>query len=99
MLTTASSQHKQCPRWNLRPTTQKTSPYKQKDGDGNGSCVYQAILNSMQILPVTDIVQITHSQSGEKRKPHNAPTTQSRKKGKAPTNKAKKNIDITMDTS
>jgi hypothetical protein len=53
----------------------------------------------MQILPVTDIVQITHSQSGEKRKPHNAPTTRSRKKGKAPTNKAKNNIDITMDTS
>jgi hypothetical protein len=78
--------------------TTNNSKNKQKDADGNGSCIYQAILNSMQILPMTDIIQITHSQSGEKRKPHNAPTTWSRKKGKAPANKAKNNIDIMMDT-
>lgn len=39
----------------MRPSAQSTSAFKRKDGDENGSRIYQTILHSLQLLPVTDI--------------------------------------------
>ena len=35
------------------------SRYKPKEGEQNGVHIYQLILNSMQMLPITNILQIT----------------------------------------
>jgi hypothetical protein len=35
--------------------------FEYKDGDENGSYVYQAMLNTMQVLPVTDIFEISNT--------------------------------------
>ena len=43
----------------MRPNNNNNSRFQPRDGEQNGSRVYQLILNSMQILPVTDISKIT----------------------------------------
>jgi len=45
-------------RWTLRPSNNPTGNFKAKDGEQNGSRIYQLMLNSMQILPVADISHI-----------------------------------------
>lgn len=62
-------------RWNLRPNLRSDSSFKKKkEQDENGAHIYQLILNSMQLLPIADIQQITRnhgedSKVVEKRKP------------------------------
>jgi hypothetical protein len=58
-------------RWILRPVTRGNGNYRFKDGDENGTRVYQVILNSMQLLPVNDIFTIINAPINipEKRKP------------------------------
>ena len=59
-------------RWLLRPNNRTNSSYARKDGDENGTRIYQMILNSMQLLPFTDGYQIGDPGStGEKRKASN----------------------------
>ena len=50
-------------------TTRNNTSYSRKDGDENGARIYQLMLNSMQLLPITDIVQITEPNPVEKRGP------------------------------
>jgi hypothetical protein len=42
----------------MRPTNRSQSNFKPNDGKQNGTCTYQLILNSMQVLPVADISKI-----------------------------------------
>ena len=42
----------------MRPNNNNNSRFQPRDGEQNGSRIYQLILNSMQILPVTDISKI-----------------------------------------
>jgi hypothetical protein len=42
----------------LRPNNNNNTRFRPRDGEQNGSRVYQLILNSMQVLPVTDISKI-----------------------------------------
>jgi hypothetical protein len=42
----------------LRPSNNANGNFKAKDGEQNGSRIYQLMLNSMQILPVADISHI-----------------------------------------
>ena len=62
-----------CPqRWLLRPNNHNNSSYARKDGDENGTRIYQMMLNSMQLLPFTDGYHINDpSSTGEKRKASN----------------------------
>ena len=85
---------------NLTPSSQNNPKYKRGIRDANGTRVYQVILNSMQVLPVTDIFQITNTAAPttttpQKRKPaDNLKTSvKARKKknssfGKRPTTKS-----------
>jgi hypothetical protein len=43
----------------LRPSKRNDGGYRPKDGEQNGVRIYQLMLNSMQILPVANISQIT----------------------------------------
>jgi len=47
-----------CDRWNLRPSNKNAGNYRPKDGEENGSRIYQMMLNLMQVLPVADILQM-----------------------------------------
>ena len=100
-------------RWNLRPTSRNNSSYKHKEGDENGSRVYQLMLNSMQILPITDISKITNLPQKRKIESDDAGSS-NRKKKDPPQNKKKVNTrqstaaanntlgsktDVTMDTT
>ena len=38
-----------------------TSTFRYKEGDENGSRVYQLMLNTMQILPVPDVFEISNT--------------------------------------
>jgi hypothetical protein len=49
-------------RWNLRPSNRNEGGYRPKDGEQNGVRIYQLMLNSMQMLPVANISQITEQQ-------------------------------------
>ena len=42
----------------MRPSNNPNSNFKAKDGEQNGTRIYQLMLNSMQILPVADISHI-----------------------------------------
>ena len=42
----------------MRPSNNPNGNFKAKDGEQNGSRIYQLMLNSMQILPVADISHI-----------------------------------------
>ena len=79
-------------RWTLRPTTRNTSSYKYKEGDENGNRVYQVMLNSMQLLPITDISKITKNLSNvpQKRKADINDAGSSNRKKKDPVNNKKK---------
>ena len=56
-------------RWNFKPSSRTNNSYRRKDGDDNGVRIYQMILNTMQVLPVTDIAHIIQSKPSLKRKP------------------------------
>ena len=84
-------------RWNIKQPSQNFSSYKRKDGDENGSRIYQTMLNSMQLLPITDIHKITTpsppeveeinpTSSSKRKKPDNINTNdKARKKRNATT--------------
>ena len=42
----------------MRPSNKNVGNYRPKDGEQNGSRVYQLMLNSMQVLPVANISDI-----------------------------------------
>jgi len=47
----------------LRPSNNANGNFKAKDGEQNGTRIYQLMLNSMQILPVADISFIAFSEN------------------------------------
>ena len=43
----------------MKPSNKNVGAYRPKPGEQNGSRVYQLMLNSMQVLPVANISNIT----------------------------------------
>jgi hypothetical protein len=43
----------------MRPRTNNSDHFRPKLGEENGTYVYQLMLNSMQVLPVANVSQIT----------------------------------------
>ena len=66
--------------WHLRPNTRNTSNYTRKEGDENGARVYQLMLNSMQILPINDITEVSRHNSLQKRKTDETPVKAAKKR-------------------
>ena len=75
----------------MRPMPRGNGNFRFKEGDENGSRVYQVILNSMQVLPVNDIFTIVNAPINipEKRKTESSsePVSKSNKKKPATTMK------------
>ena len=77
----------------------KNSRFRPRDGEQNGSRVYQLILNSMQILPVTDILALLDNHITD---PDKSPTNKKQKGSviadKRPSSR-KKNTDVGASTT
>ena len=83
----------------MHPSNRANSNFKLKDGEQNGSRVYQLMLNSMQVLPVADILKIAllendiadlASDSQAKRKNSTGNTEPERRRTKRKVDPAKK---------
>ena len=97
------------PSWNLRPNSRNNSNYNRKEGDENGARIYQLMLNSMQILPINDITEISLPDSSQKRKIEETPAKTTKKRNTkvmqarnsvaGPSTRSSKTTNIAMDTS
>jgi hypothetical protein len=85
----------------LKPNNNNNSRFRPRDSEQNGSRVYQLILNSMQILPVTDISKIALLDN-RITDPDESPTNKKRKGSviadKRPSSR-KKNTDVGASTT
>jgi hypothetical protein len=45
--------------WCLKPNTRERGDFRGRDGEQNGTCIYQLTLNEIQMLPIADESKIT----------------------------------------